>query len=109
MGGELEAYLARLKACATAGRVTVARRDKNRRSMLEHGLTFEDVVDALLRLEPKHYSKGPSSDLAGFPGEIMEFLLPVASVRFYVKVRLFVVGNGDSVVTISFHEENMYD
>jgi len=109
MPGTIDDFLVRLRQAVAGKRVTLARRPKNRQAMVTFRLTMDDVLHTLVNLAPEHFYRGPSSDVGGYPGQVMEFIAPVVSVKFYIKVRLYQQAGDDCAVTISFHQEGMYD
>lgn len=106
-----EIFIARLKTLLDGKKIVVQPRNvrKTREFMLEHGLTSEDVIEFLYTLTSDNYYDGPSPDDNGSPGNVMVFLSEYATVRIYIKIKIWKDETGDEGVVMSFHKEGDYD
>lgn len=105
---QVQLFLLRLKsAWQTAERINVAQRDKNLRSMLELGLSYENLRDICLSLKPDDCAGGPFPHDRGFDGEVWVFKPMHRGRKLYLKFWLSTVSDADYVQIISCHEEGM--
>lgn len=98
------AFLKEMKSIVRAGRFSLIEREKNLNALTSLGLTKKNVIQALLELSVTDYCSGPADDETDDrPGKIWVFGIEVFGSEFYVKLKIFEVGNKKYVKCLSFH------
>jgi hypothetical protein len=97
-----EAFLNSVKEAIRNGKYTLIPREKNRKSMAQHGLLLKDVLDEVCNLSYANYIRGPEPD--DDPNEkdaVWVFKTYIVTDTFYVKIKI--VSSDQSLKILSFH------
>ena len=86
--GEVLTFLRVFKGCVMLGRLQIRSRAKNRRAMLELGMTTDERRDVLLSLQPEDYVAGPMPDHTDSTKDVWEFGKTYGDAEIYIKVRV---------------------
>jgi len=101
----LQLFLQRLRAVLKdPRRVRFIERDKNRDAKERYNLTVPGICKRLERLGPAQYWKGPEADDDGSEGSVWFFFHDEFGVRFYVKLKLYIINGSDRLKILSFHD-----
>lgn len=87
--------------------VFLVQREKNIQSMLDLGITLDDVKTMCMALVPQDWQVGPVPDDGGKPGDVWVFHPTYKGIKMYLKVRLVTQEGTDYLTIISCHQEGL--
>jgi hypothetical protein len=96
-------FLKEFKKIITEGSgLTVVNRKKNRKALIELGLTKRNRKNEILALSVEDYSRGPERD-RDFGGKVFIFGIKINNEEVYIKLKISEVKGEKFAVCISFH------
>lgn len=100
---EVEDFLEMVRDAIDNKRFTFISREKNRKSMAQHGLLVRDVLDEIYNLTYGNYVCGPEpDDDVNEPDPVWIFKTYIICNTFYIKIKI-VVDDNQKLKIISFH------
>jgi len=99
---EVKSFLLGVKYAIQGGGFLVRRRQKNMESIVQLGISLNDVAYEIEGLSVTDYCAGPLKDRE-FEGDVWEFGKVVAGREVYIKLKLGGDRRHQQVTVISFH------
>ena len=105
---QIIAFLIKAKQLLQSGRYTFVNRRKSLNSLMQYGISIEEVKNEIMDLTVKDYHSGPlmDDDLRRM-GEIWIFKKEINHTVFYIKFSLDSLEDGEFLKCVSFHEDGM--
>lgn len=106
---QVQLFLLRLKRLwATPERITLSQRKKNLQSMMDLGISYDDLRQMCMSLRPEDRRAGPVPHDGGLDGDVWVFTPTYRDAHMYLKFRLLSRSNQDYIEVISCHKEGMF-
>ena len=101
---DVAAFLKEVKSIASRPNgIFVVRREKNRQTITNLGLTNSDITNTIKYLSVEDYCKGPESDKDA-EGNLWFFGKEIRGNDIYIKLKISERNGRDTVYCISLHE-----
>jgi len=102
---EVVLFLELVRQAALRGRLKPRERQKNQRTLALLGLSYQDMIDCILRLSPEQALRPPWDNRnPGHPEErVCDFGAHMGEHQLYVKIAVVGLEDGAAGAIVSFH------